>query len=453
VTDLERAYKALSGKAAGYDLLWSYYDGDQPLRYSTKRLETLFHDIHTRFTQNWCAVVVDATADRLDLQRFKVTDNEPVTELLNALWQSTQLALDENDAHLAALVCGEGFVIVWPDGAGVVQGYYHDPRLCHLFYDSANPRQKRFAAKWWVNEEDGKRYLTLYYPDRLEYYVSSGKAENVSGATAFEPLTPPKADNPFGVVPVFHLRRQRRAISSELDNAKPLQDGVNKLLADMMVAAEFGAFRQRYVISQLEPGTLKNAPNEIWTIPAGDGAGQATSVGEFEQTDLAGYLEAIDKLATSIGIITRTTKAYFYAQQGDPSGEALIAMEAALNAKCEGYVERFTVVWREVAAFLLSLSGQVVDPMTITPVWKPVQTVQPLTESIIRQNAVNAGIPLYTALRREGWSTTELEQMAVDKEEEQRQQQTSLAQALLEQQRRFDAGEDAAGKDGGDARS
>lgn len=441
MTDLERAYKALSGKAAGYDLLWSYYDGDQPLRYSTERLHTLFRDITTRFVENWCAVVVDAAADRLNLQRFEVSGNDAATEVLNALWQSTELALDENDAHLAALVCGEGYVIVWPDGEGVVQGYYHDPRLCHLFYDAANPHAKRFAAKWWVSEEDERRYLTLYYPDRLEYYVSTGKAETVSSAAAFQAERAAEA-NPYGVVPVFHLRRQRRRITSELDNAKPLQDGVNKLLADMMVAAEFGAFRQRYVISQSDPGTLRNAPNEIWAIPAGDGAGQATSVGEFSQADLTGYLTAVDKLATAIGVITRTPKAYFFQQGGDPSGEALIAMEAALNAKCRQYIERFSPVWREVAAFVLVLSGQSVDPMTITPVWQPVETVQPLTQSIIRQNSVGAGMPLVTSLRREGWTEAELAQMDADRKAQQQAEADSLALAMLEQERRFDQGAD-----------
>jgi hypothetical protein len=215
----------------------------------------------------------------------------------------------------------------------------------------------------------------------------------------------------------------------------------------MMIAAEFGAFPQRYVISQQPAGALKNAPNELWNIPAGDGQGQPASVGEFSQTDLGVYLTAIDKLATAIGIITRTPKAYFYAQGGDPSGEALIAMEAALNRKAQGYIERFTVVWREVAAFLLALAGSEVDPMAITPIWQPVETVQPLTASIIRQNTVSAGIPLVTALRREGWTEAELEQMEADRTAEQQAQANSLALAMLEQERRMGHGETGAGNE------
>jgi hypothetical protein len=178
LTDLERAYKALTNKAPIYDRYWAYYDGNQPLVYSTERLKTVFQNINTRFVENWCSVVIDAGLDRLNLLRFEVANDDAATEKLNHLWQRTELALDENDAHAAALVCGESYVVVWPDTEGEVQAYYHDPRVAHLFYDSANPREKSFAVKWWIDDSDSRRYLTLYYPDRLEYYVSSGTAEN-----------------------------------------------------------------------------------------------------------------------------------------------------------------------------------------------------------------------------------------------------------------------------------
>ena len=446
-TDLERAYKALANKGPGYDKLWSYYDGDQPLVYSRERLEETFRDLNARFSQNWCSVVVDAAADRLSLTGFSVANNEPATKLLNDLWAATELDLDENDAHLAALVCGESYVIVWPDEDGTIGAYYNDPRMCHVFYQADNPRLVRYAVKWW-NGDDERRYLTLYYADRLEYYVSKGKSENVQAANAFVPAEPPTAPNPFGQVPVFHFRRERRAIRSELANALQPQDAVNKLLADMMVAAEFGAYRQRWIISNADDdGSLKNAPNALWFIPSGDGAGQATSVGEFSQTDLGVYLNAMDKLATSIAIITRTPKHYLYAQGGDPSGEALIAMEAGLTAKCKQYVERFSAVWCKVAVFLLQLSGVTVESLDVTPMFASVETVQPLTKSIIRQNAVSSGIPLLTQLRDEGWTETELAEMAADKAAEQTRQANSLALAMIQQQRNFDRGQTSQGQE------
>jgi hypothetical protein len=218
-------------------------------------------------------------------------------------------------------------------------------------------------------------------------------------------------------------------------------------LSDMMVAAEFGAFRQRYVISQGEPPRLKNAPNEIWTVPGSDGAGQPTQVGEFEQTDLSHYLTAIDKLATAIAIITRTPKHYLFAQGGDPSGDALIAMEAPLNRKCLRYIERFTSTWKKIGAFLLLLRGMDVAEGDITPLFDRPETIQPAAQATIRQASVGAGMPLVTVLRDEGKDDAYLEQMEQDARAARKAQQATLAAAMVQAQRQFDQGDGAGGRE------
>jgi len=440
-TDLERAYKALSTKTSTYKTLWQYYDGDHPLVYTNKRLEEIFAGLDAKFTENWCAVVVDSIADRVILSGFTAGD-DATTKKLDSLWSDIELNLEADDAHLCTFVTGEAFLIVWPDEDNRIQAYYNDSRLCHVFYDSENPRKKSFAAKWW-DDVDGYRRLTLYYPDRLEYYVSNKKAENISSAKAFQPDEEmPTAPNPYGEIPVFHFRTERRTIKSELDNAIPLQNGINKLLLDMMVAAEYGAFRQKYVISNAQSlGKLKNAPNEIWDLPAGDGVGQQTQVGEFSATDLSNYLEAIDKLAQAIGIITRTPKHYFFSQSGDPSGEALIAMEAPLNKKAQDRIARLTSTWRKIAAFALQVQGVAVPETEITPIFEKPETVQPRTQAEIREISARTGIPLITLLRDEGWTEEQIAQMEDDKAQETAAAQTGLASALVEAQRRFDQGQ------------
>ena len=94
--------------------------------------------------------------------------------------------------------------------------------------------------------------------------------------------------NPLRVIPIVPLVNRPRLAGTVLDAYGRLvpgvfgpdegqseiamvmsnQDAINKLLADMMVAAEFGAFRQRYIISQVDPGSLKNAPNPRASVAA-----------------------------------------------------------------------------------------------------------------------------------------------------------------------------------------
>ena len=462
MSDLSTAYDALSAKNLPYTVDWRYADGDHPLTYTNERLKEVFRTLDAKFTENWCRLVIDSTLERINLTGFELEEEGAESDLM-ALWSELDLAQDADEIHEAALVCGEAFLVCWPDADGQPSAYYNDPRLCHVVYDPENQRLARYAAKWW-DDEQGQRRLTLYYPDHLEYYVARNKADNVGSVAAFQPAELPSAPNPYGEIPVFHFRMRRRAVISDLADVIPVQNGLNKLLSDMMVAAEYGAFAQRWVISNSDTlGKLKNAPNEIWHLPAGDGVSQQTQIGQFTPTDLKNYLDAIDRLAMSIAIITRTPKHYFSAQGGDPSGEALIALEAPLNKKAQHRINRFTPTWRHAAAFLLRLAGTTVDPETITPRFDRPETVQPRTQAEIRQMSISSGIPLVTMLQREGWNESELAGLAHEQEiarksylqwaiqDRQRallDQQLGASQATLLEQLGYDPDQEAERKQG-----
>jgi hypothetical protein len=446
--DLELAVQTLLYKTPRYTRMWNYYQGIQPLIYATDGLTDLFNDIRSRWTQNWSAVVVDSVLDRIQLQRIRVADDDAASDNLATLMNSSELVLESEDVHLAALVTGESYVIAWPDEeSGQPEAYYNDSRNVHLFYEADQPRRKRFACKWWIGD-DGHRLLTLYYPDRLEYYRSTNMVRSDSSVpTAFvNEVSNGKSfvitdieRNPYATIPVFHFKRERRVITSELANVIEPQNAINKLLSDMMIAAEYGAFPQRYIISQASPGKFKNAPNLIWDIPGSDGEGQPTAVGQFASTELGNYLEAIDKWTTAIAIISRTPKHYFFGQGGDPSGEALIAMEAPLNHKAQKYITRWTATWSELAQFMMMVAGMgVIADDAIIPVFEEPETVQPYTQALIRKESVAAGIPLMWQMEQEGYTEQELADLEDARQEETTGQQQSLATALTNAQRNFD---------------
>ena len=433
MNDLQVMVTALAAKKWRYDKLWAYYDGQQPLVYSSKKLREIFSGLDARFTQNWCAVVIDSLLDRLELRAPVVANDQPATAMLGELWQGTGLVDEVFGVHEDVAVTGEGFVIAWPDADGQPEAFHNDARLCHALYDGENPRRMRVAAKWWQTEEDKIR-LTLYYADRLEYYESKRpyKDGEMASADAFGPLgETPVAENPFGVIPVFHFRSNRRVVKSQLANVTEIQDAVNKLLADMMVAAEFGAFPQRYVISGAGIAGLRNNPNEIWDLAASDQGIQATQAGQFAATDLNNYILAINKLSADIGVITRTPRHYFYAQGGDPSGEALIAMEAPLIKKAVHLQSMMAPTWCSLAVSLLRLRGVDVSPVDVWAAYADAATVQPMTQATIAKTRVEAGMPLRTELKTyEDWSQEDIDEMDADAQAE-RLAQRNFADAVL----------------------
>lgn len=441
LTDLQRAYNALNKKATPYQTLWAYYDGEQPLRYANPNLKTKFRKLVEHFTANWCAVVVDSLTDRLDLSGLSHED-EGLANALASAWDAAEMDVEAEEIHKAVGVTGEGFLVADVDDDGTTVLFSNPPEICHVFYDSSNPKRKLFAAKWWVDEYDERRYLTLYYPDRIEDYVSKRKADNVQSANAFELAEGGEHANPFApVIPVFHFRRDRRSGRGELQNVVDLQDAFNKLFADMMMASEFGAFKQRYVISNADTATLKNAPNEIWEIPAGEAGEQPTTVGQFDATELANFTAAMDFVANKVAVVTRTPKHYLLATGGDPSGEALLVAESGLVKKATSYQRRLDPVWVEVATFLLARGGYTTDRASVKVTWDDARTVQPIAEGQARQLAIAAGIPLEFWLEhREGWTPDEVKDMNEAAAEAQAKQSLSMGEAMVRAMRDFNGG-------------
>lgn len=435
--DLKLAFDTLTAKKLNYDRYYAYYDGNQPLTYTSKRLEQIFQNLDAYFAENWCAVVIDAVRDRINLREIQVADAGK-KKLLDEVWFGSELALESDEAHEAAMVTGEAYLIAWPDETERPSAYFNDPRLCHVFYQPEYPRIKRYAAKWWVAEDETLR-MTLYYADRLEYYASKQKASNVSSTSSL--VLAETAENPFNTIPVFHFRTGQRCTRSELTNVLPIQNGINKLLTDMMVTAEYLAFPQRYIISNADvQGKVRNAPNEILDLPAGDGIGQQTQAGQFPAADLENYLKAIDNMATALSSITRTPKHYFFSVGSNLSGEALIAMEAPLNKKAQDRIDRFTPVWQQIGAFMLTLAGMETQPIEVAPVFDKPETIQPRTRAETREINVRAGMPLVTILREEGWSDSRIQQMLDDQAALRARQTDELAKALLETERKMNTG-------------
>ncbi len=454
--DLQRALDVFRRKYDPYTELWGFYDGNHPDVYSRERLRKLrqFFGRIFDFKQNWCAVVIDAVANRINLGGFMVEGEGQRKDTLNKLWGDHYLQLQADDAHEAALVIGESYIIVETGGTEQERGkaYYNDPRFVHVFYEAGNPNKKEFAAKyWWVDKKTMR--VTLYYPDRFEFYEARMQKDAKIGAiksSAFSRVEAAEhpggeAENPDNVIPVFHFRVKRRSVKSDLNDAIPIQMAQNKLVLDMMTAADTAAVIQKYVITNSDLSALQENPGDLWNIPASTEGEQGSAAGHFPFTPLKNFIEAIAANVEAMASITQTPRHYFFGSGGTPSGESLIALEAPLNKKANDRILAFSPTWQEIASFLLQIAGTAVDANLISPNWEPTETVQPLTRAQIRLSNRNAGMPWRTILEDEGWTEAEIEQFFKDKEAEQaaeaKQNQSSLAEALLDAQRRRDRGE------------
>ncbi len=423
MSDLERAFGAINNKRKHYDELFSYYDGNPKLKYSTARLARAFDKAFVYFAQNWAAVIINAVLDRLVLKGFD-SGNDSVNEKIDSLFTKLNLNLDAKDVHESLQVAGEAYLVV-DRIDNETEVYFNDPRLCQMFYNPDRPKSKSFAAKLWLGDDD-KTYLNLYYSDRTEKYISD-KGQTSKSFSLLETVT-----NPLRIIPVFHFKNTRRVVKGELDaSTTSMLDAINKLFSDLMVAAEFEAFKTKVIISQVDPGDVKIGPDMKLWIPARESEGENSQVFELGGATLENFLKPISDLANSLAIQTRTPKHYFMNTGGSISGEALLVMESELVKKVKSKQESYDPTWKEFISYVLKLEGLTITPNELVTVWEPVESRQPLTNAQILKTEKEAGIPVITSARRAGWAEAEIKQLEEDLAIENQRKQESLANSLI----------------------
>jgi len=419
------AIATLSGKQTELSNFFNYYAGTATVPLVSERLQEIYRNLTFVISENWSAVVVDSTTDRIELLGAKGPDDEITRQLKEAI-DEVELLIEADEAHQSAIIGGEAYVIAWKDPeSGELECYFNDPRTCHIFYEPDRPNIPREAVKWW-DGTDGKRHIKFYTTERIvEVSIPLGKEGKLSLSELEEVES---AENPYGIIPVFHLRTKRRAAHSDLTNVMPLQDGINILLINMMVTAEFSAAPMKYVISNAEGiEDLVVAPNRVWNIPAGDGlpGTPGTQVGQFAASDLGNYLSAIAHGIDAISAISRTPRHYFYGSQLPPSGESLKTMEGPLVKKVKDRLARFSPTWKRVIAFLYLLkTGKKLDIKDITLSWADPETVQPQQAAQTKQAeaaAIAARLPLGVSnqqgLREMGYNDDLIEKMQTERSE------------------------------------
>lgn len=417
-TDVDLASALLLAKQRPVAKYFAYYEGEAATPYLSRRIRQLLQGLNVQIAENWSEVVIDACLDRIVLESLVVEGDAAATETLRRIWLENDLDLEANEVHRAGLVAGESFLICGLDDSGAIDAYYNDPRDVAVVYEPDRPNVKRFAAKWWV---DDRRllHLQLYYPDRFEFYVAEdAKAQRLRWRP--DPERGGPAANPHGVIPVFHFRTRLRKAHSDLLSVIPLQDAANMTLLNMLASSEFISLPIKYVISsaEMDATKLQALPNRIWLIPPGDG-GQPSSVGQLPGADLKPFLDQLDRYVSSLVTISRTPRHYLERQGGDPSGEALLTMEAPLVKKARDRIAVVSPEWRRAGSFLAMLAGLPVPPTQITPVWSNPETVQPRTKAEIDEINLRVlaakrrlGVPLATLLVEAGYDAADAQRWA-----------------------------------------
>ena len=275
---------------------------------------------------NIMGFVVNSAAQSLyvDGYRSKDLDDQPAWDA----WQQNRMDRHQIGIHRAALGYGVSYMTVFPgEPTARMQGV--SPRRMTAVYGQDD--------EWpmWALEKRRSAQGELYrlIDDEAVYWV--GKNDTSSLLEFIE-----SEEHGLGFCPVVRFRETEDLDDEVRGVVQPLmalQDQINVTTFSLLVAQHYGAHRQRYIIGWLaesEEQALKASAQKLWTF---DDSPDDVKVGEFEQTQLSGYIESREATLRHVATISQTPVHELLGSIANLSAEALVAARDSHNRALEEY--------------------------------------------------------------------------------------------------------------------
>lgn len=430
---LNKLSAQLQSRQTQMGLMDRYYSGDHPLPFLTQshqaKIRSEFRLLLEDSQHNFMRLVVDAIEERLHVEGFRLSaENDPVADKDSwAIWQANQMDAESQTAFVEALVKGVSYLSVWeaPEGSDYPLIAVEDPSQTIVGYvPGSGFRQRAAALKVWIDDWTGLTRANVYLPDGIyKFQRREDTSGNPAGSTPEQPqweeLENEFVMNRVGVVPIIPLRNRPRLLwegESELSDIFHIQSNINSFLFLLAIAGYFGAHRQRWAAGvalmedengrPIEP--FDSAVDRLWVVEDGE-----VKFGEFSQTDLTGYLKAIEQKVDHIGVISRIPRHYLEQTGQSPSGDAIESAEAGLVKLAEKKQRPFGEGLEEALRLARRFKGADDAPVDSEIVWGDAanESEAVRTDAVIKQYSGGL-IPWEAALERLGFSQTEIQRFS-----------------------------------------
>lgn len=407
-SDIKPALERISANILRYQEFYDYYAGKHQLNFASEKFKNKFGRRLQRLRENLCKTVVKAPVSRLEAIGFEA-DGADVVKKAWDFWKKSKMPLHSASVHREAFKTGDAYVIIWPDRTGKIKLYPQLAANITVWRNSESDEIEKAAKCWRGN--DGFYYLTLYYPERIEKYVTKARCETF-------PTDPNRFDqrhvagesfplvNPYGRVPVFHFRYDADISdfgTSILADVIPLNDALNKSWADILGAQEENMRRRRYaagmqVETDEETGRKINPfkpDDDVWFSDDSE-----TKFGEFSEADIEQMLKVLEAAIKAISMVSGIPPSYFNLESVGSaiSGEALRKIEARFTAIVQEAQRSFGETWAEAIAFALAIENTANENIEIETQWTD---AAPISETELLDNALKK--------KNLGWSIEQIQ--------------------------------------------
>jgi hypothetical protein len=320
------------------------YELDSPRAYMHPEIMRELGDRLQQVVIAWPLLVVDSVEERLDVEGFRLPDEDAADDDMWRVWQANSCDEESQLAHVDALVMRRSYIAVGANEEDLDTPLVTFESPLEVFAD-VDPRTRRVtgALRRWRSDTPTSTQLnlarvhedfaTLYLPDRTVHYEGGKEVD--------------RDEHGLGVVPIVPLVNRSRLSDrwgrSELTPILPLAHAANKIATDMMVAAEFVALPLRGIFG-VGPDDLEDQDGNkmtalqailgrLLTLPDADGTAKQF---EFTSANLSNFHDTINQLAKLVASIAGLPPhALGFTTDNPASADAIRSAEARLVKRAE----------------------------------------------------------------------------------------------------------------------
>jgi hypothetical protein len=315
---------------------------------------------------NVCGIVIDSLGQSMFVDGYRGKDEEQNAEVWQA-WQRNRLDSRQTGIHRATSAYGAAYAVVLPgDQGAVMRGA--SPRSLTAMYGE-DPDWPMWALQkmdnrgsWRLLDEEGIYYLSTNGKGEFSFIASEEHGAGVTPVVRF--LDEEDLDIDDDVEPIQHqpdvpMRGQVAPLMS-------VQDQIDLTTLGLVIAQHYSAFRQRYAIGWVAPtekelldqmlagpdgevdedasatadqivaarrvAQMNAAASTLWTF---DENPEDLKLGEFEQTNLDGYIRSRESSIRHAAALSQTPAHELIGDLVNLSAEALAAAEAGRDRKVD----------------------------------------------------------------------------------------------------------------------
>jgi hypothetical protein len=427
---VKRLKKRLDERCGEIEEYERYYQGD-PKTYPwlPEQARDEFARLLKLTRSNYMGLVVDATAERLQVEGFRIGEERAADTETWRIWQANNLDSTSDQALLEALITGQSYMLVAPNprDAATPLVYVEHPSQAIVEYAPGSNRTDRAAGlKVWRDDWTGLAMATLFLPD-LVYKFSSDRpltagVQNINWKP--RPVDGEKwpAPNPLGEVPLVELANNPRMLAggvSEIADVTCIQDRIAKTLADRMMTQDFGAFPQKWAIGfpdvdgQGNKQRIDVGRNRMVTSDVAE-----TRFGQWDAAPLDPYSAAKREDVKDIASRTRTPAQYLLGEMSNVNGETLKAAESGLVAKARQRMRSYGEDLED-AALLMRRAAGLPPADSAETIWRnpEFRTEGELVDALVKMSTL--GVPQEALWERWGASQVEIERWKAMQAEQQ----------------------------------